>query len=264
MSEELVKYASRDGITRITLNDPGSLNSLSPPLVQRFGHILNDLKASDEKTRCLIITGEGRAFSSGGNLKQMNDPAIREQITTTLLQQIYHPLFRQLRDFPAPVVTSINGVAAGAGMSLALLGDIIVARRCAYFLQAFRNVGLVPDCGSSWMLPRMIGMARARELSLLGERLPAETAYDWGLINRLAEDDQLETVTQEMAEKIASGPLSSQTSIRRIYWASMHNSFEEQIDLEDQLQQVAKEGPEVEEGLAAFREKRQVNFRGLD
>ena len=146
MSEELVKYASRDGITRITLNDPGSLNSLSPPLVQRFGHILNDLKASDEKTRCLIITGEGRAFSSGGNLKQMNDPAIREQITTTLLQQIYHPLFRQLRDFPAPVVTSINGVAAGAGMSLALPGGLPISSKHFVMLAWFRIVGPAGCC----------------------------------------------------------------------------------------------------------------------
>jgi len=263
MSEELVLCEIEDGVATLTLNDPDSLNSLSPPMVARLGHRLNELRRGDAEVRCLVITGAGRAFSSGGNLKAMNDPAMRAQITASLLQHIYHPFFRMLREFPSPLVTSVNGVAAGAGMSLALMGDIILAQRSAYFLQAFRNVGLVPDCGSSWMLPRMIGMARARELTLLGERLPAETAYEWGLINRLSEDDELPAATREIAVKIADGPLSAQTSIRRLYWGSMHNSFEEQIDLEDRFQQVAKDGPEVAEGLAAFRGKRRADFRKL-
>jgi len=263
MSEELVLCDVSDGIATLTLNDPESLNSLSPPMVARLGERLNELKGAKDPTRCLVITGAGRAFSSGGNLKAMNSPELRSRITASLLQHFYHPLFRQIREFPAPLVTSVNGVAAGAGMSLALMGDIILAQRSAYFLQAFRNVGLVPDCGSSWMLPRLIGLARARELSLLGERLPAETAYEWGLINRLTEDDALQPDTLAIARKIADGPLSAQTSIRRLYWASTGNSFEEQIDLEDQFQQVAKDGPEVAEGLDAFRSKRKADFRKL-
>lgn len=261
MSDELVLCAVEDGIATLTLNDARSLNSLSPPMVARLGQRLNALRDADEQIRCLVITGADKAFSSGGNLKQMNDPALRAQITASLLQHVYHPLFRLLREFPAPLVTAVNGVAAGAGMSLALMGDLILAKRSAYFLQAFRNVGLVPDCGSSWMLPRMIGMARAREMSLLGERLPAKTAYDWGMINRLTEDDSLEAETAEIAGKIADGPVSAQTAIRRLYWDSMHNSFEQQIDQEDRYQQVAKSGAEVHEGLSAFREKRKPDFR---
>jgi 2-(1,2-epoxy-1,2-dihydrophenyl)acetyl-CoA isomerase len=261
MSEGFVECQIEDGIAKIVLNDPESLNSLSPPLVFELGQLLNRLENTDNRIRCLVLTGKGRAFSSGGNLKVMNDPSFCAQVTSSLLQHVYHPLFRQLRDFPSPLVTSVNGVAAGAGMSLALMGDIILAAQSAYFLQAFRNVGLVPDCGSSWMLPRMIGLARARELTLLGERLSAETAFEWGLINHLVEDDALQDATLGVAKRIADGPVECLTAIRRLYWASLHNSFEEQIDLEDQYQQVAKSGPEVAEGLSAFREKRVANFR---
>ncbi len=252
------------GIVTLVLNDPESLNSLSPSMIDALARRLTALRSLSAPVRCLVITGRGRAFSSGGNLKMMNTPELKARISSSLLQQLYHPLFRQLRDFPAPLVTSVNGVAAGAGMSLALMGDIILASKSAYFLQAFRNVGLVPDCGSSWMLPRLIGMARARELTLLGERLPAETAFEWGMINRLTEDEALAAETTEIARRIADGPLQAQTGIRRLYWASQHNSFEEQIDLEDQFQQVAKQGPEVAEGLAAFREKRKADFRSLN
>ena len=159
------------------------------------------------------------------------------------------------------MVTAVNGAAVGAGMSLALMGDVILAARSAYFLQAFRNIGLVPDCGSSWLLPRIIGAARARELSLLGEKLAAETALDWGLINRVVDDAALAEATAGIAEKIASGPVKAQTAIRKLYWASLHNGFEEQIDLEDSYQTIAAMAPEAREGVAAFQEKRKADFR---
>ena len=254
MTEQLIRLRQDNGIATLTLDDPSAMNALSLEMVTELAQALKRLARPEEGTRCLVITGEGRGFCAGANLKR--------RLSQEELDQIYyHPVFRLVRDFPAPVVTAVNGAAVGAGMSLALMGDIILAGKSAYFLQAFRNIGLVPDCGSSWMLPRIIGAARAREMSLLGERLPAETALEWGLINRLCEDGDLQDAAAGIAEKIASGPLNSQTSIRKLYWASSQNSFEDQIDLEDHYQGIASTGPEAKEGIAAFQEKRKADFR---
>lgn len=263
MNEELVRLRQEDGIATVTLNDPSTMNALSPEMATQLAQALKRLARPEAVTRCLVITGEGRGFCAGANLKRRLTQEERDEMTGSLLELYYHPVFRLVRDFPAPVVTVVNGAAVGAGMSLAMMGDIILAGRSAYFLQAFRNIGLVPDCASSWLLPRVIGAARAREMSLLGERLPAETALAWGLINRLVDDADLATVTAEIAEKLASGPLNALTSIRKLYWASPHNSFEEQIDLEDSFQSVAALAPEAQEGVAAFREKRAADFRKL-
>jgi 2-(1,2-epoxy-1,2-dihydrophenyl)acetyl-CoA isomerase len=170
-------------------------------------------------------------------------------------------MFMRLRALPIPVVTAINGMAAGAGKSLALSGDIRIAARSASFLQAFARIGLVPDCGSSWILPRLIGMARAMELSLLAERLPAETALAWGLINRMEEDDALMPKAMDMARALAAGPRSIGL-IRQMYWQSMENGYSQQLDLEAKLQSQAGLTQDFEEGVAAFREKRPARFIG--
>ena len=251
MTEELIRLRQENGVARLTLNDPGAMNALSLEMTSALAQTLKRLARPEAGTRCLTITGEERRLSAEE----------RDAMTGSLLELHYHPVFRLLRNFPAPVVTSVNGAAVGAGMSLALMGDIILAGRSAYFLQAFRNIGLVPDCGSSWLLPRIVGAARARELSLLGEKLSAETALDWGLINRVVEDADLAEATAGIAEKIASGPVQAQTAIRKLYWASLHNGFEAQIDLEDSFQTVAALAPEAREGVAAFQEKRKPDFR---
>ena len=175
MTEQLIRLRQDNGIATLTLDDPSAMNALSLEMVTELAQALKRLARPEEGTRCLVITGEGRGFCAGANLKRRLSQEERDQMTGSILQVYYHPVFRLVRDFPAPVVTAVNGAAVGAGMSLALMGDIILAGKSAYFLQAFRNIGLVPDCGSSWMLPRIIGAARAREMSLLGERLPAET-----------------------------------------------------------------------------------------
>src|SRR6195952_122643 len=216
----------------MTLNDPSVLNAFGQKLREDMTIAMDQVEAGS--ARCLVITGAGRAFCSGANL---NDPDRQDRDRAAEargearsdLEAWYNPMFLRLRALPVPVVTAINGIAAGAGMSLALSGDIRVAARSASFLQAFARIGLVPDCGSSWLLPRMIGMARAMELSLLAERLPAETALSWGLINRVEDDAELMPKALLLAEGLAAGPRSIGL-IRQMYWQSLENTYSGQLD----------------------------------
>jgi 2-(1,2-epoxy-1,2-dihydrophenyl)acetyl-CoA isomerase len=175
---------------------------------------------------------------------------------------MFHPLVRRLRNLDVPLITAVNGPAAGAGMSLALLGDLILCARSAYFLQAFRRIGLVPDCGATWLLPRLVGRARAVELSLLGEKLPAATALAWGLVSRVYDDEALISETMKLARELAGGPTCALGLTRKLYWESEDNSFEEQIDLEQRLQRIAGSTKDFREGVQAFLEKRPAVFRG--
>src|SRR3954447_1626141 len=215
----------QDSVAIMTLNDPSVLNAFGFKLRQDMTWALDQVETSG--ARCLMITGAGRAFCSGANLNDPDRPPrdraaeARGEVKSDL-EAWYNPVFLRLRALPMPVVTAINGIAAGAGMSLALSGDIRIAARSASFLQAFARIGLVPDCGSSWILPRLVGIARAMELSLLAERLPAETALAWGMINRLEEDDALMPKAMELAQGLARGP-KSLGLIRKMYWASLDN-----------------------------------------
>ncbi|MEI9884882.1 MAG: enoyl-CoA hydratase-related protein [Rhizomicrobium sp.] len=177
------------------------------------------------------------------------------------LETVYHPFLRRLRDLSIPFVTAVNGAAAGVGMSIALMGDLVVAARSAYFLQAFTRIGLVPDGGSTWLLPRLIGLARAKELSLLAERLPAEKALEWGLINRVAGDNELLEEAMKLAGQLADGP-SSLAVTRSLYWQSPLNTYEEQLDLERISQERAQKTQDFVEGVTAFLEKRPAKFSG--
>jgi 2-(1,2-epoxy-1,2-dihydrophenyl)acetyl-CoA isomerase len=161
-----------------------------------------------------------------------------------------------------PIITAVNGAAAGVGMSLALMGDLVVAAKSAYFLQAFTRIGLVPDGGSTWLLPRLIGVARARELSLLAERLPAETALTWGLINRVVEDASLMDEALKLAQRLANGPTRAIAMSRKLYWESLSNTYEEQLDLERRSQEEAGRTQDFTEGVAAFLQKREAKFKG--
>jgi 2-(1,2-epoxy-1,2-dihydrophenyl)acetyl-CoA isomerase len=248
----------------MTLNDPSVLNAFGQKLREDMTVAMDRVEAGP--ARCLVITGAGRAFCSGANLNDPDRPPrdraaeSRGEVKSDL-EAWYNPMFMRLRALSIPIVTAINGMAAGAGMSLALSGDIRIAARSASFLQAFARIGLVPDCGSSWLLPRLIGMARAMELSLLAERLPAETALAWGLINRMEEDAELLPKAIELARGLASGPKSI-GMIRQMYWEAMDNSYSEQLDLEAKLQSQAGATRDYEEGVAAFREKRAAKFNG--
>jgi 2-(1,2-epoxy-1,2-dihydrophenyl)acetyl-CoA isomerase len=266
-SETLMKFERAsleiDGsVAILSMNHPEVLNALSDEMLKGMSDALDALAGSSRPVRCLMITGNGRAFSAGANLQSRATGPLPRRAGHVLETQ-YHPFLRRLRELPYPIVTAVNGAAAGAGMSIALMGDLVLCARSAYFLQAFRRIGLVPDCGSTWLLPRLIGRARAMELSLLGERLPAETALAWGLVNRVYDDAALMGEARRLAQELAAGPTVALGLIRRLYWESSENSHEEQLDLEVRLQRVAGASEDSKEGVQAFLEKRPAKFAGV-
>ena len=259
-----VLLETRDAVAILTLNDPSVLNAFGQKLRQDITWALD--RVENEGARYLMITGAGRAFCSGANLndpdRQPRDRAAEARGEAKGdLETWYNPTFVRLRDLAVPVVTAINGIAAGAGMSLALMGDIRIAAESASFLQAFARIGLVPDAGSSYLLPRLVGMARAMELSLLAERLPAAKALEWGLINRVVADAELPAQAMALAKGLAEGP-ASLGMIRKMYWASLENTYQQQLDLEVKFQSRAGLTADYTEGVTAFREKRRTRFSG--
>jgi len=249
-----------DNVGMIKLNAPEVLNALSASMVTELSHAVSSVAASD--ARCLLLTGEGRAFCAGANL-QARDGGDNAALPASgsALETLYHPVINKLRNMDIPMVSAVNGAAVGVGMSFAIMADIVVAARSAYFLQAFANIGLVPDGGATFYLPRMIGWGRALELSLLAERLPAETAHEWGLVNRVVDDDKLMDEALALATRLARGPRSLGL-IRQAYWASPSNSLAEQLQLESDLQNRASGTADHREGVRAFLEKRPAKFTG--
>ncbi len=251
-----------DGAVAIlSMSHPEVMNAVSPEMLVGMTSALDAIAKSNERIRCLILTGTGRAFSTGANLQGRGN-GLEKRGAGQTLETIFHPFIRRLRDLPFPIITAVNGPAAGAAMSLALMGDLVLCARSAYFLQAFRRIGLVPDCGSTWLLPRLIGRARAIELSLLGERLPAETALAWGLVNRVYDDEALMPEARKLAHELANGPTVALGMIRRLYWDSPENSYEQQLDLECRSQRQAGATEDFREGVRAFLEKRPAKFVG--
>jgi 2-(1,2-epoxy-1,2-dihydrophenyl)acetyl-CoA isomerase len=239
------------------------MNAVSMDMLGGLSEALDAIDDRKAEVRCLVITGAGRAFCTGANLQGRGNvkPGGRSNAGAAL-ETAYHPFLRRLRNLHCPIVTSVNGPAAGAGMSIALMGDMILCARSSYFLQAFRRIGLVPDCGSTWLLPRLVGKARSVELSLMGEKLPAEKALEWGLVNRVYDDAALMDETMKLAHELANGPTVALSLIRKLYWESPGNSFEEQLDLEQRLQREAGSAEDFKEGVTAFLEKRPAKFKG--
>jgi len=261
MEFERARLDREGAVAILSMNHPEVLNALSPEMLKGLTDALDALADSSERTRCLVITGVGRAFSTGANLQgRGNGPLPRG--AGQALETLVHPFLRRLRDLPYPLITAVNGPAAGVGMSIALMGDLVLCARSAYFLQAFRRIGLIPDGGSTWLLPRLIGRARALELSLLGERLPADTALAWGLVNRVFDDAVLMDEVHRLAHDLAAGPTVALAMIRRLYWESPQNSYEQQLDLECRSQRLAGATADFREGVKAFLEKRPAKFVG--
>lgn len=258
--ETLEIQHSDEGVLKITLNRPAVLNALSDALVKELQHVL--LEARFGPARALLITGAGRAFSSGADLSAGDDGAGFETDVGVSLDRGMNPVIEALFALPVPIVTAVNGIAAGAGCSLALAGDFILAARSASFLQAFVNVGLVPDAGATWMLPRTIGRARAIEMMMLGERIDAAKAESWGLIHRLVEDDRLASEALALASRLARGPTLALGEIRRLVRQGMDRSLSEVLQAERQAQSRSGMTADFAEGVDAFREKRPAKFAG--
>jgi 2-(1,2-epoxy-1,2-dihydrophenyl)acetyl-CoA isomerase len=250
-------------VATLMFDHPEVMNAFSPDMYGGLTEALDVIEDKRDEVRCVVLTGAGKAFCTGANLQGRNDDKTPGRKNAgSALETVFHPFLRRLRNLHCPLVTSVNGPAAGAGMSFALMGDIILCARSSYFLQAFRRIGLVPDCGSTWILPRLIGKARSVELSLLGERLPAEKALEWGLVNRVVDDAALAEETKKLAHDLANGPTAALSLIRQLYWESPQNSFEDQLDLEMRSQLKAGKTEDFKEGVGAFLEKRPAKFKG--
>ena len=266
MAYTKIKLQIADRVATITLSDPATMNAAGVDMIIELAEAFGQVAADDSGARSVVLTGEGRGFCSGANLAG-GGPAAREPEADgrpdagSALERYYNPFVTLMRDFPMPVVTAVNGAAAGVGCSLALMGDLVVAGESAYFLQAFRRIGLVPDGGSTYLLPRMIGRARAMEMALLGERVPAAKALDWGLINRVVPDADLMAEASRLAQELANGP-KSLGLIRKLMWQSLDAEWSTQLDNERRTQSVAGKTDDFHEGVQAFLQKRPAQFVG--
>jgi len=249
----------RDGdVAIIRLNDPATLNAVTLKTIEEIGAALDEISGS---ARAMVLTGAGRAFCSGAGGMGVGEPEGPPDAGRVLESHI-NPLMLRLRDLPFPWVSAVKGSAAGVGCSFALAADMVVCAESAFFLQAFARIGLVPDGGSSWILSRSIGRARAMEMMLLGERIPAAKALEWGMINRLVSDDELMPKAMELAKALAAGPTKSLAMIRRMAWSAADASFEEAMATERNNQKIAGTTKDHREGVMAFVAKRPASFTG--
>jgi 2-(1,2-epoxy-1,2-dihydrophenyl)acetyl-CoA isomerase len=261
MDFERAKLDIDGSVGILTLNHPEVMNAVSTEMIGGIMGALSEAEKPKSGVRCLIVTGAGRGFCAGANLQPAGNVS-GQRDAGSVLETHYHPMLRKLRELPMPIVSAVNGAAAGVGMSLALMGDLVLCARSSYFLQAFRRIGLVPDGGSTWILPRLVGRARAMELSMMGEKLPAEKALEWGLIYRVVDDAQLMDEAKKLARDLASGPTVALSLIRKLYWDSNENTYEQQLNLERQMQGKAGRSADFNEGVRAFLEKRPAKFKG--
>ena len=249
----------RDGaVALLTLDEPATLNAMTPDLLGGLATAIRETTA-DPGVRALVLTGAGRGFCSGQNLKAFQ--SLGDDIVAGVMHH-YWPAFQALRECRVPIVTAVNGVAAGGGFSLAMSGDIIVAARSASFIQVFSRIGLVPDLGSTWLLPRLVGRQRALELMLLNEPLSAEQARDWGLVRDVFDDEVLLAGAMKLAQRLAAGPTRTLTATRRLLEDSELSSYAEQFRREIEVQSDIRKSADALEGRAAFIEKRPVRFAG--
>jgi 2-(1,2-epoxy-1,2-dihydrophenyl)acetyl-CoA isomerase len=245
------------GIGIITLNRPEVMNALNKQMRAELTHALKDIGA---RSRVLVLTGAGRAFCSGQDLGDGGNAAQIDLERT--LREEYEPMLRAIYDAPVPVIAAVNGSAAGAGANLALAADVVIATQSASFIQAFSRIGLIPDAGGTWFLPRQIGFARAMGAMLFAEKFTAQQAADWGMIWEVAADDSFENAWMARAQALAEGPTVAYRNIRKALRTSLANSLDAQLALEANLQAEAGKTRDFQEGVLAFLEKRPATFEG--
>ena len=247
-------------ILTLTLNRPDKLNSLTVEMLSEIGDAISDI-AVDEDLRVLVITGAGRGFCAGQDLRQAG--AIGDgRAVRNVIERHYNPIIRQIRSLKVPVIAAVNGVAAGAGANLALACDLVVAGESANFTQAFCRIGLIPDAGGTYFLPRLVGHARALGLALLGDTITAKTAADWGLIWQAVPDTDFQKTVDDLAKRLSTAPTMALALIKQALNASGHHSLEQQLGTEAELQPQAAETEDFQEGVQAFLQKRAPKFAG--
>ncbi|MFN9520480.1 MAG: enoyl-CoA hydratase-related protein [Bacteroidota bacterium] len=256
---ETILLDIHNGIATLTLNRPDVFNAFNE---QQSFDVLDALKKieKDKSVRVLILTGSGKAFCSGQDLKSIAGSKNRSLIES--LYTRYHPMIRALRNLPIPVICKLNGVAAGAGCSLALASDFIVASENATLIEVFIHVGLVLDSGSSYFLPRLVGSARAFEMSTMGNKVSATQALEWGMVNRVVKHDELDAETQKIADYYAQAPTKAIALMKKMLNKSFHSNLDTMLEYEAHCQEIAGRTADYKEGVAAFNEKRKPAFKG--
>jgi 2-(1,2-epoxy-1,2-dihydrophenyl)acetyl-CoA isomerase len=258
MAYETILFSLDADIARLTLNRPDRLNSFTAKMHEEVADALSSL----EGARVLVITGAGRGFCAGQDL---NDRAVAPGEAVDLgrsVESYYNPLIRRITTLPFPVIAQVNGVAAGAGANIALACDIVVAAKSAKFIQSFASIGLIPDSGGTWVLPRLVGQARALGLALTAEPLSAEKAEEWGLIWKAVEDEALDAEVDALAERFASAPTRGLARIKTMIRESWGHSLDQELDLQRDAMRELGFSTDYREGVAAFMEKRKPNFTG--
>ena len=262
MPFETIEFEIVNSVARLFLNRPEKLNSFTTQMHREIKTALTEVTVTNG-VRCLLLSGRGRGFCAGQDLNdRAPDPSGAPPDLGANLAENYNPLVMRLKTIDIPVVCAVNGVAAGAGANVALACDIVIAAESAKFIQAFCRLGLIPDAGGTWNLPRLVGGARALGLALLGDTVPAQQAADWGMIWRCVPDADLQAEATTLTEHLSQQPTAGLGLIKKAFVASATNTLEQQLDLERDLQRQAGHSRDYREGVAAFVEKRAANFLG--
>jgi len=259
MSYVLILAESVDDVAIIRLNDQKSLNAASPQMVEE---LLDAFQKASRSKRAIVLTGVGRAFCSGANLGSLTYDPSESYDAGVLLESHFNPLMMMIRDLPVPFITAVNGPAVGVGSTIALAGDLIIAAQDAYFLQAFRRLGVIPHAGTAYLLTREVGRVRAMEMMMLAEKLPAHRALDWGLVNRVVAKEEIENASIGLARDLASGPTRALAEIRKSCWHALEADFAEQLARDRIVQRAMGHTADHREGIAAFFDKRPAIFTG--
>jgi 2-(1,2-epoxy-1,2-dihydrophenyl)acetyl-CoA isomerase len=259
MSYVSILAESVGDVAIVRLNDPNSLNAVSPQMVEE---LLDAFQQMSRSKRAIVLTGVGRAFCSGANLGSVTYDPSDSYDAGVLLESHFNPLMMMIRDLPVPFVTAVNGPAVGVGSTIALAGDLIIVARDSYFLQAFRRLGVIPDAGTAYLLTRAVGRVRAMEMMMLAEKLPAQRALDWGLVNRVVAKEELESVSIGLATDLASGPTRALAEIRKSCWHALEADFPAQLARDRVVQRAMGHTADHREGVAAFFDKRPAVFTG--